>query len=125
MLKEEATSALKAGDYAKAASIVKALEEGEEKPSEEEPAAGEIDSEDDEAKSKKKEDASEEEAEGAKDEVPSEEAPSSEAEGDTSPGDAVKDLPPEKVAALVTLASTIKKGGHPDLARKITRVLGL
>jgi len=126
-LKEKAKSAIEDGDYAKAAEIMKDLTDKkepvagadesdlptEEEPSSEEPAKGDVDSSDDEAGAAKK--ASEEEPS-------SEEEP---AEGETSPGDAVKDLPPEKIAALVTLASTIKKGGHPDLAKRITRVIGL
>lgn len=51
-------------------------------------------------------------------------------EGALSPGDEVPpppipELAPAQVAKLVTLARKVSKGGHPDLAKKITRRLGL
>ena len=51
-------------------------------------------------------------------------------EGAMSPGDVVEpappvDLAPAQVKALVTLARKVNKGGHPDLAKKIRRALGL
>ncbi len=51
-------------------------------------------------------------------------------EGALSPGDEVPpppapDLAPAQVGALVALAKRVKAGGHPDLARRITRALGL
>jgi len=48
-----------------------------------------------------------------------------------SPGDFVQtelptpELAPAQVASLVTLARKIKADGHPDLARRITKALGL
>lgn len=53
-----------------------------------------------------------------------------EEEAALSPGDFVE-LPPEpelapaQVASLVTLARKIRADGHPDLAQRITRALGL
>lgn len=51
-------------------------------------------------------------------------------EGALSPGDEVPpppipELAPAQVAKLVTLARKVNRGGHPDLAKKITRQLGL
>lgn len=51
-------------------------------------------------------------------------------EGADSPGDVVQpapsvDLAPAQVKALVALARKVNKGGHPDLARKITKAMGL
>lgn len=51
-------------------------------------------------------------------------------EGTLSPGDEVPpppipELAPAQVAKLVTLARKVNRGGHPDLAKKITRRLGL
>jgi hypothetical protein len=53
-----------------------------------------------------------------------------EEEAALSPGDFVEpppppDLAPAQVASLVTLARRIRQDGHPDLARRITRALGL
>lgn len=53
-----------------------------------------------------------------------------EEEASLSPGDFVEpppvpELAPAQVASLVTLARKIKAGGHPDLALRITKALGL
>lgn len=53
-----------------------------------------------------------------------------EGEASLSPGDMVEpppvtDLAPAQVASLVALARKIKAGGHPDLALRITKALGL
>jgi hypothetical protein len=54
-----------------------------------------------------------------------------EEEAAVSPGDFVEtelptpELAPAQVASLVTLARKIKADGHPDLAKRITRALGL
>lgn len=54
-----------------------------------------------------------------------------EEEAALSPGDFVEtelptpELAPAQVASLVTLARKIKADGHPDLARRITKALGL
>jgi hypothetical protein len=53
-----------------------------------------------------------------------------EEEAALSPGDFVEELPapelaPAQVASLVTLARKIRADGHPDLARRITKALGL
>lgn len=53
-----------------------------------------------------------------------------EEEAALSPGDFVEPLPapelaPAQVASLVTLARKIRADGHPDLARRITKALGL
>ena len=53
-----------------------------------------------------------------------------EGEGALSPGDQVPPPPapslaPAQIASLVTLARKVNKGGHPDLAKRITKALGL
>jgi len=53
-----------------------------------------------------------------------------EGEAALSPGDEVPpppppELAPAQVASLVTLARKVKAGGHADLARQITKALGL
>lgn len=52
-----------------------------------------------------------------------EEVEDEEAEGE--PGLPPPDLAPAQVASLVTLARKIRADGHPDLAKRITRALGL
>lgn len=63
-------------------------------------------------------------------EEPVEEEEEEEEEAALSPGDFVEpppapDLAPAQVASLVTLARKIRADGHPDLARRITKALGL
>lgn len=99
-LKRKLKAAAAAGDYEEAAELLTAMEEDEAEPWE----------------------GWEDEAEPAEDEEMEEAA--------TSPGDFVApvpepDLAPAQVASLVTLARKIKADGHPDLAKRITRALGL
>lgn len=90
-------AAAAAGDYEEAAELLTAMDEMEDEPLVEEEPVDEEEMEEEAA---------------------------------TSPGDFVApvpepDLAPAQVASLVTLARKIKADGHPDLAKRITRALGL
>ena len=63
-------------------------------------------------------------------EVPPEFLEEDEGEAALSPGGEVPpppapELAPAQVASLVTLARRVKDGGHPDLAKRIVKALGL
>ena len=70
------------------------------------------------------------EDEGDMDDMDVEEEDEDLGEGALSPGDEVPpppvpELAPAQVAKLVALARKVNRGGHPDLAKKITRQPGL